>query len=102
MMLDPKRVAARLGVSVTTVHTLVKRGELRAHRFGTMLRISEADLEEFLCRTVIKSSASTAGSTSSPQAMWDNDAALLWEQATRRRLKELRQSPLKHYPEDGT
>jgi excisionase family DNA binding protein len=100
-MLDPKRVAARLGVSVWKVRRLIEAGELPAHRFGSMLRIAESDLEGFLCRTATRSRESTALSISLPNETAD-DSALLSALARRIKLAELRQPLLKNYPEDGT
>lgn len=41
-------LAERWGVSTRTVQRLIKSGVLRAHRIGRLLRISDADAEEFL------------------------------------------------------
>jgi excisionase family DNA binding protein len=41
-------LAERWGVSTRTVHRQIKSGALRAHRIGRLVRISEADAEDFL------------------------------------------------------
>jgi excisionase family DNA binding protein len=43
-------VAVRLGVSSKTVRRLIARRELRAHRVGRLLRVTEEDLVEFLAK----------------------------------------------------
>lgn len=43
-------VATELRVSRTTVHRLIKRGELRAHALGAEYRIVREDLDRFLIR----------------------------------------------------
>jgi excisionase family DNA binding protein len=40
--------AERWGVSTRTVQRQIKSGALRAHRIGRLVRISEADAEDFL------------------------------------------------------
>jgi excisionase family DNA binding protein len=45
---DVTAVAARLDVSVKTVRRMIERGQLPAHRIGKLLRISEADLVDYL------------------------------------------------------
>jgi excisionase family DNA binding protein len=47
-LLDIPAVARRLGISVKTVRRFIARGELRAHRIGRQLRISEEELLRFL------------------------------------------------------
>jgi excisionase family DNA binding protein len=41
-------LAERWGVSPRTVQRQIKSGALRAHRIGRLVRISEADAENFL------------------------------------------------------
>ena len=41
-------VAERLGVSTRTVRRWIRAGDLVAHRFGEIVRISEKDLRAFL------------------------------------------------------
>lgn len=41
-------VATELRVSRTTVHRLIRRGELRAHALGSEYRITRADLDGYL------------------------------------------------------
>lgn len=45
-----RAVAEFLGVSERTVRRLIAGGELKAHRIGGSLRISEADLRAYLDR----------------------------------------------------
>jgi excisionase family DNA binding protein len=47
-LLDIPAVARRLDVCDKTVRRLIGRGELRAHRIGRLLRISEEELDRFL------------------------------------------------------
>ena len=41
-------IAERLGVSTRTVRRWIRSGDLVAHRFGGIVRISEKDLRAFL------------------------------------------------------
>ena len=41
-------VAKQLSVSVKTIRRWVESGELRAHRLGRLLRVSQEDLNAFL------------------------------------------------------
>jgi len=43
-----KEAASRLGVSKTTVFSLIKSGQLRAYRFGKLFRISETDFISYV------------------------------------------------------
>lgn len=45
-----RAVADRLDVSIKSVRRWIDRGDLPVHRFGRQLRISEADLQEFIQR----------------------------------------------------
>ena len=47
-MLTVGDVAARLQVCTKTVRRWIDRSELRVHRIGRQLRISEQDLEAFI------------------------------------------------------
>jgi excisionase family DNA binding protein len=47
-LLDVPAVARQLDVSEKTVRRLIARGELRAHRIGRLLRISEEELGRFI------------------------------------------------------
>jgi excisionase family DNA binding protein len=42
------QVAEQCSVHARTVRRWIKSGELRAHRFGQLVRVSEGDLSEFL------------------------------------------------------
>jgi excisionase family DNA binding protein len=47
-LLDVDAVAARLGVSSKTVRRHIDRGDLAVHHIGRLLRVSEADLADFI------------------------------------------------------
>lgn len=47
-LLSIGKLAERWGVSTRTVQRQIKSGALRAHRIGRLVRISEADAEDFL------------------------------------------------------
>jgi excisionase family DNA binding protein len=49
-MLPLAELAERLQVSIKTIRRTLDRGELRAHRVGRQLRISEADALGFIER----------------------------------------------------
>lgn len=49
-----EEAAAALGVTARTVYGIINRGELKAHRFGRVIRINEDDLAACLAATVIK------------------------------------------------
>jgi excisionase family DNA binding protein len=42
------QVAEMLGVSIRSVRRWIAQGDLRAHRFGRQVRISEVDLRTFV------------------------------------------------------
>jgi excisionase family DNA binding protein len=42
------KLAERWGLSTRTVQRQIKSGALRAHRIGRLVRISDADAEDFL------------------------------------------------------
>lgn len=47
-LLTVGEVAAELRVSRTTVHRLIRRGDLRAHALGAQYRVTRDDLDAFL------------------------------------------------------
>lgn len=47
---EAKEVAKRLGVSVYTIHGLLKSGQLHGYRITRRWRIDQADVEEFIER----------------------------------------------------
>lgn len=47
---SPKEVAQRLSLDRRSVYRAIDRGELRAHKFGGVLRISSGDLGEWVKR----------------------------------------------------
>ena len=49
-MLSVAGTALTLSISEKTVRRLIERGELRAHRFGRCLRLSDDDLRLYLNR----------------------------------------------------
>ena len=49
-MLSVAETALALGISEKTVRRLIQRRELRAHRFGRCLRMSDDDLRLYLNR----------------------------------------------------
>jgi excisionase family DNA binding protein len=54
----PKHVAERLGVSIKTIRSLIKRGDLRAHRIGLrQLRVFSQDLQDYLTRRANRGAA---------------------------------------------
>lgn len=50
--LSPKEIASRLSLSPKTVYQAIDRGELQAHRFGRVLRVSPDALGDWLERSV--------------------------------------------------
>ena len=52
-MLTVAKIADRLRVEHKTVRALIKEGKLRAVRLGRVLRIREADFEDFLEKSLV-------------------------------------------------
>ena len=48
--LSPRQIADRLGVSRRTVDRYIARGELRASRFGKLVRVAESEVLTFIRR----------------------------------------------------
>jgi excisionase family DNA binding protein len=48
MLLAIPDVADRLGISTKSVRRMIARGELRAHRIGRLIRVSEADYHNYV------------------------------------------------------
>lgn len=46
-LLEVSNVARRLGVSVPTVYRLIKKGELRAHKYGGGYRLNKTEVEAY-------------------------------------------------------
>jgi len=46
--LTKQEVCDSLGVSIDTLESLIKRGDLRAYRIARRIRIAESDLESYL------------------------------------------------------
>lgn len=68
----PDTLAAEWQVSGSTVRNMIKRGQLRAVRFGSQYRILRKDVEEYLCTNSL-SAGSMAGSSSPGQAQMANE-----------------------------
>ncbi|MBC8288795.1 MAG: helix-turn-helix domain-containing protein [Planctomycetes bacterium] len=51
MMLTVKQVAERLNLSQAAIYRYVASSQLECHRFGNAIRISDAQLTDFLKRT---------------------------------------------------
>ena len=51
-LLSPKAVAELLSLDRKTVYRAIDRGELRAYRIGTALRVAPSAVEEWLERSV--------------------------------------------------
>ena len=47
-LLSTKEAAARLGISLSAMRTMIKHGEIRALRRGNLMKVSEADLQTLL------------------------------------------------------
>jgi len=50
-LLSITQVCQRLSVSRSTVYRLISSGELPTHRIGFRLRVSEADLADYITKT---------------------------------------------------
>ncbi len=59
-MLSIKDVAARLGVSVSFAHKLVRNGDIESYRFGRCRRVSEEQLQRYLEESLEDSVSSVA------------------------------------------
>jgi excisionase family DNA binding protein len=46
-LLEVNVAARRLVLSVPTIYRLIKKGELKAHKYGGSYKISEHDLDEY-------------------------------------------------------
>jgi excisionase family DNA binding protein len=55
--LSPKRVAQALDVSPKIVRSLIRDGQIRAHRIGRQWRVFGSDLQEYLARQVNRTAA---------------------------------------------
>ena len=63
-MLDIEAVAERLGISVSTVRALVRKGELPAYKVGGQLRFERDEVEAYLAaRRVTPKETTTAESS---------------------------------------
>ncbi|MGH9047272.1 MAG: helix-turn-helix domain-containing protein [Acidimicrobiales bacterium] len=46
--LSTKEASARLGVTLRSLYRFIDEGELRAYRFGRVIRLMESDLDAFI------------------------------------------------------
>ena len=53
-MLTIKQVAEQLSLSTGAVYKAINRGDLEHHRFGSSIRVTEQQLEDFLQETRVK------------------------------------------------
>lgn len=58
-LLDVQEVAALLKIARNTVYELIKRGELNCSKVGKQMRVSHAEVDAYLQRTMGKSASST-------------------------------------------
>lgn len=42
-----EELASRWGVSIKTLRRIIQRGELKTHRIGTQIRVSEDDIRSY-------------------------------------------------------
>lgn len=72
-MLTAAQVAERLNVSRRHVYDLISQGAFPIHRFGSAVRVDEADLEAYIasCRVVVR--PIPTGSFGSPQELVASD-----------------------------
>jgi len=57
-MYSVKEVASKLNISNGGVYRLITNGDLESHRFGTTIRISDKQLDDFLELTAFRHEAS--------------------------------------------
>jgi len=46
--LNTKEASSRLGVTLRSLYRFIDQGELRAYRFGRVIRVQESDLDGFI------------------------------------------------------
>lgn len=56
--LDSKQIQNRLGIGRAAFYSLVARHDLRAHKIGRRIRVSERELDNYLKRCELKQEAS--------------------------------------------
>lgn len=61
----PAQIAQKLGVAKSALYEWLARGDIAYHRFGRIIRISTADVEDYLSRTRSVSSSLYAGPSKS-------------------------------------
>lgn len=54
-MLTIKQVAEHLSLSIGAVYKAINRGELEHHRFGSSIRVTDEQLEDFIQETRVRS-----------------------------------------------
>ena len=52
--MSTQEAAERLGITVRTLYRLIDHGELPAYKFGRVIRLQEADVDEFIRRSRIE------------------------------------------------
>ncbi|HEY8338400.1 MAG TPA: helix-turn-helix domain-containing protein [Egibacteraceae bacterium] len=52
--LSTTEAAKRLGLGLRTLYRLIDDGQLPAYKFGRVIRLQEADVDEFIARSRIK------------------------------------------------
>lgn len=62
-----EQVAQILQVNPMTVYRMIQRGQLKAYKFGTDLRISEKDFNEFLQQSLIRAKGKATNTPRSPK-----------------------------------
>jgi excisionase family DNA binding protein len=52
--MSTQEAAERLGITVRTLYRLIDHGELPAYKFGRVIRLQEADVDDFIRRSRIE------------------------------------------------
>jgi len=52
--LSTGEAAAHLGITVRTLYRMIDEGQLPAYKFGRVIRLQEAEVQEFIARSKIK------------------------------------------------
>ncbi|TML90708.1 MAG: helix-turn-helix domain-containing protein [Actinobacteria bacterium] len=51
--MSTQEAAEKLGITVRTLYRLIDHGDLAAYKFGRVIRLQEADVDEFINRSRI-------------------------------------------------
>lgn len=62
-----EQVAQILQVNPMTVYRMIQRGQLKAYKFGTDLRISEKDFNQFLQQSLIRAKGEATNAPRTPK-----------------------------------